>query len=46
MDRAITDRAPYVFLVNWIGVDFVSERLENYQNNPEWGLLLDQVWIR
>jgi YVTN family beta-propeller protein len=46
VDRAITDQAPYVPLVNPIGVDFVSERLGNYQYNPEWGLLLAQVWVR
>jgi YVTN family beta-propeller protein len=46
VDRAITDQAPWVFLVNGIQVDFVSERLENYQYNPWWKLLLAQVWVR
>jgi YVTN family beta-propeller protein len=46
VDRAITDQAPFVSLVNPIDVDFVSERLGNYQYNPEWGLLLAQVWVR
>ena len=46
VDHAITDQAPFVSLVNPIDVDFVSERLENYQYNPEWGLLLAQVWVR
>jgi YVTN family beta-propeller protein len=46
VDRAISDQAPYLPLVNPIGVDFVSERLGNYQYNPEWGLLLAQVWVR
>ena len=41
VDRAITDQAPFVSLVNPIDFDFVSERLGNYQYNPEWGLLLD-----
>jgi peptide/nickel transport system substrate-binding protein len=46
VDRAITDQAPYVSLVNSIDVDFVSERLGNYQYNPQWWLLLAQVWVR
>ena len=44
-DRAITDQAPWVSLVNTIDVDFVSERLGNYQHNPQWGLLFAQVWV-
>jgi peptide/nickel transport system substrate-binding protein len=46
LDRAITDWAPWVSLVNPIHVDFVSERLGNYQYNPQWGLLLAQVWVQ
>ena len=46
VDRAITDQAPWVFLVNPIQVDFVSERLGNYQYHPFWHLLLAQVWVR
>lgn len=46
VDRVITDQAPWVSLVNPIGVDFVSEGLGNYQYNPVWGLLLAQVWVR
>ncbi len=46
VDRAITDQAPFVSLVNPIDFDFVSQRLGNYQYNPEWGLLLAQVWVR
>jgi peptide/nickel transport system substrate-binding protein len=45
VDHAITDEAPFVSLVNGVRVDFVSSRLENYQYNPVWGLLLDQVWV-
>ena len=46
VDRAITDQAPYVSLVNANDFDFVSERLGNYQYNPQWGLLLAQAWVR
>ena len=31
IDRAIVDQAPYVWLVNPIAVEFVSERVGNYQ---------------
>ena len=27
-------------------VDFVSPRSGNYQHNPQWGLLVDQLWVR
>jgi YVTN family beta-propeller protein len=46
VDHAITDEAPFVSLLNGVQVDFVSSRLENYQYNPVWGLLLDQVWVQ
>jgi YVTN family beta-propeller protein len=46
IDRAIVDHAPYVWLVNLIAVDFVSERVGNYQLSPQWGMLLNQVWVR
>ena len=45
-DRATTDQAPWVSLENGVDVEFVSERLGNYQYNPQWGLLLAQVWVR
>ena len=25
--------------------DFVSRRVGNYQYNPQWGALLDQMWV-
>ena len=47
IDRAIVDQAPYVWLVNPIGVEFVSERVGNYQYSQQWGSgLLDQMWVR
>ena len=35
---------PYVWLVNLIAVEFVSERVGNYQYNSQWGVLLNQLW--
>jgi peptide/nickel transport system substrate-binding protein len=46
IDRAIVDQAPYVWLVNGIAVEFVSERAGNYQYSQQWGSLLDQMWVR
>jgi YVTN family beta-propeller protein len=46
VDRAIVDKAPYVWLVNSIAVEFVSERVGNYQYSQQWGTLLDQLWVR
>jgi peptide/nickel transport system substrate-binding protein len=45
IDRQITDLAPWVPLVNDQGWDLVSSRVGNYQHNPEWGVLLDQLWV-
>ncbi len=46
IDRAIVDQAPYVWLVNPIAVEFVSERVGNYQLRPQWGMLLNQLWVQ
>ncbi len=46
VDRAVTDRAPYVPLVNPMAFDFVSARVGNAQHHPQWRLLLDQLWVR
>jgi peptide/nickel transport system substrate-binding protein len=46
VDRAIVDQAPYVWLVNPIAVEFVSERVGNYQFSQQWDTLLDQLWVR
>ena len=46
IDRAIVDQAPYLWLVNQIAVEFVSERVGNYQSSPQWGVLLNQLWVR
>jgi peptide/nickel transport system substrate-binding protein len=46
IDREIVDQAPYVWLVNPIAVDFVSERVGNFQWNTQWGTLFNQFWVR
>lgn len=46
IDREVADQAPMVFLENERGLDFVSRRVGNYQYNPQWHVLLDQLWVR
>ncbi|HSD80710.1 MAG TPA: ABC transporter substrate-binding protein, partial [Solirubrobacteraceae bacterium] len=46
IDRAITDQAPWVPISNFARVAFVSERVGNFQYHPQWGVLLDQLWVR
>jgi peptide/nickel transport system substrate-binding protein len=45
IDRAATDEAPRLTLLTEGGVDFVSDRVGNYQHNPAYGILLDQLWV-
>ena len=46
IDRAIVNQAPYVWLFNRSGLQFVSERVGNYQWSLQWGVLLNQLWVR
>jgi peptide/nickel transport system substrate-binding protein len=46
IERDIVDLAPWVPLVNPPSATLVSKRLGNYQVNPQWGPLIDQMWVR
>jgi hypothetical protein len=46
VDKAVTFAAPWVPLANLNNVDFLSARVTNYQYNPFFGILLDQLQIR
>jgi YVTN family beta-propeller protein len=46
IDHKVVDQAPVVPLVNPKQVDFISRRVGNYQYSPQWGALLDQLWVR
>jgi ABC-type transport system substrate-binding protein/class 3 adenylate cyclase len=46
VDRAIVNAQPAVPLYTRRQVDFVSRRVKNYVFNPEYGVLLDQMWVR
>ena len=37
IDREIVDQAPYMWLLNPIRIEFVSERVGNYQYSKQWG---------
>jgi len=46
-DRVVTDQAPWVPLFNQSWAWFVSARVHNCQESPEYaGPLLDQMWVR
>ena len=46
VEQSLLARAPVVPAYNRSNVDFVSNRVGNYQYNPQWGPLLDQIWVR
>jgi ABC-type transport system substrate-binding protein len=46
VETAVLMQAPVVPTYHRANVDFVSERVGNYQYNPQWGALLDQLWVR
>jgi len=46
VDREIVNHAPVVPLFTLKNADIVSERVGNYQYNPQWGVLIDQLWVR
>jgi peptide/nickel transport system substrate-binding protein len=46
IDRRLTDAAPWVPLVSEINVDFVSERVRNFQVNWQGIPMYSQIWVR
>jgi YVTN family beta-propeller protein len=46
IDRLLVDEAPAVPLYAVREADFVSKRVGNYIFNPQFGVLLDQMWVR
>ena len=45
-DRQAVNQAPWVPLTNGLGLDVISPHLGNYQHNSQWGILLDQLWVK
>jgi len=46
VDHAVTDQAPWVDLYNPKQIDFLSKRVQGYQWNPQWYILIDQQWLK
>jgi peptide/nickel transport system substrate-binding protein len=46
VEREILAQAPMVPTYNAQVVDFVSKRVGNYTYHPQWGALLDQLWVK
>jgi len=46
LDRQLTDQAVFLPTVTPNEVDLVSRRAGNYQYNPVWGVLVDQLVVR
>jgi peptide/nickel transport system substrate-binding protein len=44
-DRVIVDEAAAIPFGNDLALTLLSRRTGNYQSNPEWGVLLDQLWV-
>ena len=45
-ERAILAQAPFLPAYNRRDVNVVSNRVGNFQYNPQWGVLLGQLWLR
>ena len=45
-ERAVLLQAPLVPTDNGENVAFVAKHVGNFQYNPEWGVLLDQLWLK
>jgi len=46
VEHDLVDQAPWVPLGTRYWISLVSRRLGNYQSNPQWGPLVDQMWVR
>lgn len=45
VDQRLANRAAVVPLIHRSAVVVVSKRVGNYQYHPQWGTLLDQLWV-
>ena len=46
IDREITDQAPWVPIYNPLSTVLLAPRVGNYQFDPNYQLLIDQLWVR
>jgi YVTN family beta-propeller protein len=45
-EREVLAQSPLVPTANRQDVTFVAKRVGNYQHHPQWGVLLDQLWVK
>ena len=45
LDRQLTNLAIWLPTVTPNEIDLISRRIGNYQYNPVWGALIDQLWV-
>jgi peptide/nickel transport system substrate-binding protein len=46
IDRWIVDNAVDVPISNALEADFLARRVGDFQFSPQWGVLVDQLWVR
>jgi peptide/nickel transport system substrate-binding protein len=46
VDRDVVNQAPWASLFTFQNLDFVSRRVGNYIYDPQWGALLDELWVK
>jgi peptide/nickel transport system substrate-binding protein len=46
IERDVMDQAPWVPLVNRSFANIVSQRVGNFLVSPQWGPLVDQMWVQ
>jgi hypothetical protein len=46
IDRTVATDAVVDPISNLLEPDFVSRRVGNFEYNPQWGMLVDQLWVR
>jgi len=46
VERDLLAQAPIVPTANRRNADFTAARVGNYQYNPQWGVLLSQLWVQ
>jgi peptide/nickel transport system substrate-binding protein len=45
-ERAILRQAPLLPTYNPDNVAFLAPHVGNFQYHPQWGILLDQLWVK
>jgi peptide/nickel transport system substrate-binding protein len=45
IDQEITNQAPWVDMYNPKQIDFLSSNVHGYEWNPQWDILIDQLWL-